>query len=108
VIELLKPESGGQRPRTERLKTGTSHIDVPLRCPTYLENSHPNHTWDFRSRETACFASSDVSGLWVRFPSPAPLFCCLTLAFVLGEALARFSVSKVSKRPPTPVTRFGF
>jgi hypothetical protein len=47
---------------------------VALRCPTYLENSHANHTWNPQSHQTACFKGSDAPSVWVRFPSPAPLF----------------------------------
>ena len=46
---------------------------VALRCPTYRENSHANHTWHPPSRQTACFQVPEATSLWVRFPSPAPL-----------------------------------
>src|ERR1700730_359183 len=45
---------------------------VALRCPTYRENSHANHTWHQRSHETACFLVPAAPSPWVRFPSPAP------------------------------------
>jgi hypothetical protein len=45
-----------------------------LRCPTYRENSHANHTWHPPSRQIACFEGSEEMPVWVRFPSPAPLF----------------------------------
>src|ERR1700677_4788072 len=28
---------------------------IALRCPTYRENSHANHTWHQHTQETACF-----------------------------------------------------
>jgi hypothetical protein len=46
---------------------------LTLRCPTYRENSHANHTWRQHSRQTACFKGSEARSSWVRFPSPAPL-----------------------------------
>jgi hypothetical protein len=46
---------------------------VALRCPTYRDNSHANHTWRQHSHETACFLVPAAPSLWVRFPSPAPL-----------------------------------
>ena len=42
--------------------------------PTCLENSHANHTWQRRSRQTPCFKGSKAPSPWVQFPSPAPLF----------------------------------
>jgi hypothetical protein len=47
---------------------------VALRCPTYRENSHANHTWHQGLHETACFLVPAAPSPWVRFPSPAPLF----------------------------------
>jgi hypothetical protein len=47
---------------------------VALRGPTYCENSHANHTWHPQSRQTAYFEGSGARPVWVRFPSPAPLF----------------------------------
>ena len=42
-----------------------------LRCPTYRENSHANHTWHQHLQETACFP---VPGLLPRgFDSHRPL-----------------------------------
>jgi hypothetical protein len=46
---------------------------VALRGPTYRENSHANHTWQWHSHETACSLVPEVPSPWVRFPSPAPL-----------------------------------
>src|ERR1700722_15003965 len=46
---------------------------VALRCPTYRENSHANHTWHRPPHKTAYFHGSELSSPWVRFPSPAPL-----------------------------------
>jgi hypothetical protein len=46
---------------------------VALRCPTYRENSHANHTWHQHSHQTACFLDPNALSPWVRFPSPAPL-----------------------------------
>jgi hypothetical protein len=61
-----------QRPTNEGLELGSSRTDVSLRCPTYLENSHANHTWHPPSHKTACFQASELPSPWVRFPSPAP------------------------------------
>jgi hypothetical protein len=78
VISTWRPsELAGQRPTTERLKPRTSHTDYPyvaLRGPTYRENSHANHTWHPQSHQSACFKGSEAPAVWVRFPSPAPLF----------------------------------
>jgi hypothetical protein len=46
---------------------------VALRCPTYRENSHANHTWNPQLHQTTYFKSSEAMPVWVRFPSPAPL-----------------------------------
>src|ERR1700722_11605112 len=68
----LQPDSGS--PVMARwLEPGVSHVDVSLRCPTYRENSHANHTWDPRLRQSACFSAPEAPPAWVRFPSPAPL-----------------------------------
>jgi hypothetical protein len=65
---------GGRQCRLAHQKSGQlSHVS--LRCPTYRENSHANHTWNPASRQTACFKGSEAPSPWVRFPSPAPLFC---------------------------------
>jgi hypothetical protein len=67
-----------------------------LRCPTYRENSHANHTWDSSSRQSACFSAPEApSG---SIPIARSTFRCFPLAFVLGEAFARCSVSKASMR----------
>ena len=47
---------------------------VALRCPTYRENSHANHTWHRHSRQSDCFQAPGALPAWVRFPSTAPLF----------------------------------
>jgi hypothetical protein len=53
---------------------------VALRGPTYRENSHANHTWHPQSHEIHCFEGSEEMPVWVRFPSPAPLFVvCVSL-----------------------------
>ena len=44
-----------------------------LRCTTYRENSHANHTWHPPSHQIASFEGSEEMPVWVRFPSPAPL-----------------------------------
>src|ERR1700723_637055 len=65
-----------RRPTTERREPGISHSMYPyvaLRCPTYRENSHANHTWHQHSHEAACFLVPEAPSPWVRFPSPAPL-----------------------------------
>ncbi len=67
-----RPLFAVQRPTNEGLELGPSRTDVSLRCPTYLENSHANHTWHQQSRETASFKGSEAPSPWVRFPSPAP------------------------------------
>jgi hypothetical protein len=46
---------------------------VALRCPTYRENSHANHTWNPQLHQTTYFEGSEAMPVWVRFPSPAPL-----------------------------------
>jgi len=56
------------------LTRSTKYPYVALLGPTYHENSHGNHTWDSPSRQTASFQGSEAPSLWVRFPSPAPLF----------------------------------
>jgi hypothetical protein len=61
---------------TERVEFGSRTSMYPyaaLRCPTYRENSHANHTWHQNPQETACFIVPAVPSPWVRFPSPAPL-----------------------------------
>src|SRR5580698_68203 len=63
--------------RTERAEVGSCTSMSPCvasRCPTYRENSHANHTWHPHSHQTACFKGSAAPSLWVRFPSPAPLY----------------------------------
>jgi hypothetical protein len=45
---------------------------VALRCPTYRENSHANHTWNALLLKTACFIAPGTPSVWVGFPSPAP------------------------------------
>ena len=62
---------------TERVEFGSRTSMYPyaaLRCPTYRENSHANHTWHQHPQETACFIVPAVPSPWVRFPSPAPFF----------------------------------
>jgi hypothetical protein len=47
-----------RRPTTDRLEPGTTHVEYPhvaLRCPTYLENSHANHTWHPPSHKPPIF-----------------------------------------------------
>ena len=51
-----------------------SHTDVSLRGPAYLESSHAHHTWDLSLQKNACSTVSEATSVWVRFPSPAPLF----------------------------------
>src|SRR6266403_4314747 len=61
---------------TKRLEPGyrtSMYPCVALRCPTYRENSHANHTWHQHSHQTACLKGSEAPSPWVRFPSPAPI-----------------------------------
>src|SRR5216684_4666560 len=70
------PDLAGQRPTTERLEPGISHIEYPhvaRRGPTYRENSHAHHTWRPSSHQTPCFQAPQAPPVWVRFPSPAPI-----------------------------------
>ena len=65
------------RSETKRLRglsPRTLHTDVSLRGPTYRQNSPAIHTWNPQSHQTACFKGSDAPPVWVRFPSPAPLY----------------------------------
>src|SRR5258708_35892169 len=76
-VDRLNPQPFGDL-RLNGLSPGLVRIPmypyVALRCPTYRENSHANHTWHQPSHQTACFKGSEAPSLWVRFPSPAPLF----------------------------------
>jgi hypothetical protein len=73
---------------------------VALRCPTYREKSHANHTWHQRSHETACFLVPDAPSLWVRFPSPAPFFVVWRIA-----ALSQDAPGLIVWFPPIVLTR---
>src|ERR1700677_5303788 len=82
---------------------------VALRCPTYREKSHANHTWHLRSHETACFLVPAAPSPWVRFPSPAPLPAIAgecqptrSAAYLLRKLrMARFLVATESVRART-------
>jgi hypothetical protein len=66
---------------------------VALRCPTYLENSHANHTWHSPSQQSDCFLAPKAPAVWVRFPSPAPLFVAWripTLSWDAAQRIAQF------------------
>src|ERR1700679_3352271 len=59
---------------------------VALRCPTYREKSHANHTWHQHSHETACSLAPAAPSPWVRFPSPAPFFVVWRIAALSQDA----------------------
>ena len=86
---------GGSKPRLCQ----PMYPYATLRSPTYRENSHANHTWQPQSYQTACFKGSEAPPVWVRFPSPAPLFRCLACpCVVLGRGSAHRPVPTVSTR----------
>jgi hypothetical protein len=62
-----------QAPHSAKARARYFAHRVSLRCPTYRQNSHANHTWHQHSPQTACFKGSEARSPWVRFPSPAPL-----------------------------------
>jgi hypothetical protein len=83
-----------------------SDCRVALRCPTYRENSHANHTWHQHPQETSCFIVPAAPSPWVRFRSFAPLFVVSRWPL----SWARHSRGSPFPRPrcaPIPVARFG-
>ena len=62
---------------------------VALRCPTYRENSHANHTWHPPSHQTACFKGSEAPARVGSIPIARSTFRCLACpCVVLGRAWA--------------------
>ncbi len=94
ISETECPVLADQRPTAGSREPENSRTHVSLRGPTYHENSHAHHTWDALLHQTACFLGPEAPPVWVRFPSPAPIYSPLS-----ARARALAHARTLSKHP---------